>query len=79
MEDLLDELTLMVNRKNREDVRAFFRKKFGCAGSLLWCKGSAVEVCRFSFPEARRILVPEPGTEPVSTVLEGGLFIFIYS
>ena len=54
----------------------FFRKNFGCAGSLLQCKGSAVEVCRFSFPEAHGILVPAPGTEPVSTVLEGGFFIF---
>lgn len=76
MEDLFDELTLMVNRKNREDVRAFFRKTFGRARSPWWCKGSVVEVCRFSFPEAHETLVPAPGTETVSPALEGGFFIF---
>ena len=45
---------------------------FGCAGSSLRCAGSPVVVCRLSYPEARRILVPWSGINPSSPELEHG-------
>ena len=49
------------------------------SGSLLcpwtlsfWCMGSVVEVLGLCCSAAYEILVPRPGTEPVSPALQGG-------
>ena len=60
---------------------------FDCAGSLLWHEGSLVVTRRLTWalecagsvvallscPTACGILVPRPGTEPVTPALDGGL------
>ena len=49
-----------------------------CGAQVPECMGSVVAAHGLSCPAACGILVPRPGIEPASRVLEGGFFFFFF-